>query len=152
MNVPSEKVLKERGVSYKLIELSDRALTVPDVIKFSKGDILPEEICKTIIVKDKQDQKHALFLLGSDRIDFKKVRRILGDVRIARPDEVEEVAGVKPGAVCPVLMDIPIYLDKRVLGKEKVNFGSGDHLFGLEIKVNELAAAMKYTVTDIAQT
>ena len=72
-------------------------------------------------------------------------------MNIAKPDEVEEVAGVKPGAVCPVLMDIPIYLDKRVLEREKVNFGSGNHLYGLEINVSELADAMKYVVIDIAK-
>ena len=151
MNAPAEKVLRERGVSYKLIELTDRALTVPDVIKFSKGDIDPDEICKTIIVKDGGGDKHALFLLGADRIDFKKVRKILGEVSIAKPNEVVEVAGVKPGAVCPVLMDIPIYLDKRVLDLEKVNFGSGNHLCGLEISVSELADAMNYFVVDIAK-
>lgn len=151
MDAPSEKILRERGISYKLIELTDRALTVPDVIKFSKGDINPDEICKTIIVKDRKGDKYALFLLGADRIDFKKVRKILGDVSIAKHNEVEEVAGVKPGAVCPILMDIPIYLDKRVLEREKVNFGSGNHLYGLEINVSELTDAMKYLVVDIAK-
>lgn len=34
----SESVLKERGIPYRLIELNSRALTVDDVIRFSRGD------------------------------------------------------------------------------------------------------------------
>ena len=45
------------------------------------GERIVDEICKTIIVKDEQDNFHALFLLGSDRIDFGKVRKAIGKVR-----------------------------------------------------------------------
>ncbi len=143
-----EEILQETGVEYRLIELKDRAITVGDVIQYSKGDINPEEICKTIIVKAKGDF-YALFIRGADKIDFKKVKNVIGKARITSREEVKEIAGVDPGAVCPLLVPIPVIVDEKVIGLEKVNFGSGDHLYGVEIAVRDLEKVLDYQLVDI---
>jgi hypothetical protein len=50
----SIKLLDSKGVKYQLIELTNKAITIKEVIKFSKDEINPNEICKTIILNSKK--------------------------------------------------------------------------------------------------
>jgi len=152
MKLEAERILDERGIDYKLIELTDRALSINDVIRFSKEPLKVDEICKTIIVKDRGGGKHAILLLGGDRVDLVKAGRTIGSrLSIANPREVAEATGVEPGAVCPLLLSIPIYIDMRVTGKNRVNFGSGNHLYGIDIAFGDLAKVIEYKVVDVAE-
>jgi len=144
--------LKEKGVKYRLIELSDRAVSVDDVVKFSKGELKRDEICKTLIVKDSEGKRYAIFLLGDAKIDFSKVKDLVGKkVSLASFDEVKEETGVEPGAVCPLVLNIPIFADKRVFEKKNINFGSGDQLFGIEVASKDLDKVIEFKVVDVAQ-
>ncbi len=58
MMLKSAKKLEENGISYKLIELKDRAISVSDVIRHSSGTANEDEICKTIIESIKDSYKH----------------------------------------------------------------------------------------------
>ena len=139
----------EADVEYRIIELEARAISVDDVIEYSKEPINPDEICKTILVKRKK-QYHGLFLRGADQIDFKKLKTIIGKSSIASRDEVKEISGVDAGAVCPLLLDVPVIVDKRVLDLEKLNFGSGNHLYGVEINSSDLSRVLEYSVANFA--
>ncbi len=146
------KILELNCVSYRLIELSDRALSVQDVIRFSRGDFNIREICKTIILKDDNEGKYAFFLVGSDRIDFSKAEKNIGKrLKMVNSNEVRVFTGVDPGAVCPLLLPVPIAVDKRVLKLEKVNFGSGDHRYGLEIATTDFLRIVPHSVIDITK-
>lgn len=146
------KKLEEKGINYRLIKLEERAITIADVVRHSSGNVNSEEICKTIIVKDDEGNKYAIFLPGNSKIDFSKAKKEIGaKIRIATPEEVKETTGVEPGAVCPLLLKMPLLVDKHVLEKEKINFGSGDHLFGIEICSKELTRAVNYTAADLSQ-
>ncbi len=147
MELEAEKILKNKDIGYKLIKLNDRAFTVDDVVKYSQGDIAVDEICKTIILIGKKSGKRvAVFLRGSDRLNFSKAKKVFGeDMRIAGKEMVQDVAGVEPGAVCPFILNIPLLVDERVLDLQKINCGSGDHLYGLEIQVRDLNRAVSYT-------
>ena len=149
MGLQVEDLLIEAGVAYRIIELRDRAISIEDVIEYSKEPINPEEICKTILVKHKK-QYHALFLRGSDKIDFSKLKDLIGKASIASRAEVKEITGVDAGAVCPLLLDVPVIVDRRVLELERLNFGSGDHLYGMEIASSDLGKVLEYSVADIA--
>ena len=150
MRLRVQDILESKNIQYRIIELRDRAISVQDVIEYSKEDINPKEICKTILVKRKKDY-YALFLRGSDKIDFKKLRALVGKTSIASKEEVHTVSGVDPGAVCPLLLEVPVIVDQRVLGLDKLNFGSGNHLFGVEIASVDLAKVLDYRLADIAQ-
>ncbi len=151
MELESTRLLEEKGVDYRLIELTDRAVTVEDVVRYAKDAIDPDEICKTIVLKGRDGRMHAVFLRGRDRVDFGKLRGLVGKASVAAPDEVEEATGVKPGAVCPLTLDIPIYVDERVFGMERINFGSGNHLYGIELSPRDLAKVMEFKVVDAAK-
>ena len=151
MKLRVEERLQEAGVEYRLIELDDRAISVEDVVAYSKNEINPNEICKTILVKSKQ-LFYALFLRGADKIDFKKLKKTIGKTRIASLEEVKEITGVDPGAVCPVMVPVPVIVDMKVLELENVNFGSGNHMFGIEIKRRDLDKALEYELADISSS
>jgi len=146
----SVNILVEAGVKYRLVELQDRAYTVSDVVKFSGGNLKIDEICKTIIMKDSKGY-YAVLLRGSDRIDFKKLKELRGkNPKIAKGSEVSKVAGVEPGAVCPILLEIPLFVDPTVLELKRINFGSGHHLYGLEMDPQDLSKVVDYSVKNVS--
>ncbi len=67
-------------------------------------------------------------------------------------EEVKEITGVDPGAVCPVMVPVPVIVDMKVLELENVNFGSGNHMFGIEIKRRDLDKALEYELADISSS
>lgn len=154
MEIQIEKLLRERGIEYRLIKLSQNAYTVDDVVKYSEGDVKPEEICKTIILRGKKTgKKIAILLRGNDRVDFSETKKVLGEeMVIANEEQVKETANVEPGAVCPFLLHIELLVDKRVLILERINCGSGNHLYGLEFKIKDLAKGVDYKIVDLAKT
>src|SRR4030042_4333638 len=147
-----ERLLTEKGIKYRLIEMTGRAMTVADVARYSKGDVNVEEICKTVIMRDGEGGCYAFFLVGTDRVDVIKARRITGkNLRIANPAEVRDSANVDPGAVCPLTLRIPLIVDSRITALKHVNFGSGHHLYGIEMKTRDLLRIFPSTVADIAE-
>jgi prolyl-tRNA editing enzyme YbaK/EbsC (Cys-tRNA(Pro) deacylase) len=148
----SVRALRDKGVAFRLIELSQRAVSVEDVVRYSVSEIAVDEICKTILLKDPEGEMHAALLPGSRRVDLKKVRGVVGvSVRIATFEEVKAATGVEPGAVCPILLKAPLLVDRRVLAKDRINFGSGHHLYGLEIDPRDLERVVEYRLADIAE-
>ncbi len=72
--------------------------------------------------------------------------------RFANSEEVLEVTGVKPGAVCPILLRVPILVDKKVMQLKRINIGSGDHLKGIEMDLKDFLEALKeYKVMNLLQ-
>jgi prolyl-tRNA editing enzyme YbaK/EbsC (Cys-tRNA(Pro) deacylase) len=153
MELPVEKLLKERGIGYKLIRLSQKARTVDDVAKDPEGGVKIDEICKTIILRGKKSEKNiAILLRGTDRINLAGTEKILGEkAALANKEQVKEASGVEPGAVCPFLLNVELFVDRRVMEIKKMNCGSGDHLYGLEIETKDLARAADYKTANLAK-
>ena len=148
----AERFLAERGIPYRLIELTDRAMTAADVALYTKGDIHTEEICKTVIMRDDSWNRYAFLLVGTDRVDPLKVEKLTGrKLAVTSPAEVRDTTGVEPGAVCSITLRIPLIIDQRVAKLQHANFGSGRHLFGIEMRTVDLQRAVPHTVADIAQ-
>lgn len=55
----------------------------------------------------------------------------------------------KPGVVRLIILSISKIIDQRVLAILHVNFSSGSHLYGIEIKTADLIRAVNYTLADI---
>jgi prolyl-tRNA editing enzyme YbaK/EbsC (Cys-tRNA(Pro) deacylase) len=147
----AERILVERGIPYRLIELTDRAMTAADVARFSKGDFKLEEICKTVVMSDSEGNLFAFFMVGTDRVDFLKAKATTGKkLSVANPSVVRAKAG-EPGAVCPLTISIPIVVDTRVINLPRVNFGSGHHLHGIEMATSDLLHIIPHTVADVAE-
>lgn len=151
MRLKVQGILEKHNISYRIIELEKPAITVKDVIKFSKQEINPEEICKTILIKHKQEF-FALLLKGTDLIDFNKLKSKIGKSSIASRDEVFMMVGVEPGAVCPILVNVPVLVDCRVFELVLLNFSSGNKLYGVEINSNDLIKVLNYEIVDLAKS
>lgn len=153
MSLAVEKKLQAKSIDYRMVKLSEKAFTVDDVVKYSNGGVNPGEICKTmILVGKKTGKRYAVLLRGSDRLDFLKIKRLLGEeVAIGSPADVQEVAGVDPGAVCPFLLSVPLYVDEGVLELPRINLGSGDHLYGVEVSSRDLEKVVPFTRVDITK-
>lgn len=148
----SVNALKTKGVGFRLIKLSQRAVSVEEVVRYSISEIAVDEICKTILLKGSDGDTYAVLLLGGDRVNLKKAEGVIGaKVRIASPDEVEAATGVEPGAVCPVLLKGTLLIDGKVMEKDRINFGSGHHLYGLEIDPDDLKRLVDYRVVDVVE-
>src|SRR3989344_3566364 len=108
-----EKFLKQKKLPYKVVDLGVEVFTVEGV---KKAGVSEDDIVKTLIVRG-NDQFIALAVRGKDRVDFKKVRKLLGSKsELASAQEVEKVVRVPIGAVCPILLDIPLTFDEKVSG------------------------------------
>lgn len=134
-----EKFLKEKNIDFDVIDLPATAVSVDDVIRLTGGRVKEDEIVKTLIVKAKSGDFVACILKGRDRIDMNKGQFD----RLAKKEEVERIAQVEVGAVCPILLGIPIIIDNQVSKLERVNMGSGDLLKGLEMKLSDLLKVLK---------
>ena len=70
---------------------------------------------------------------------------------MAKPEEVKKVAGVPVGAVCPILLDVPIYIDRGAMSLKHVNMGSGDLTYELEMDFEDLLSVIgSYKVADLS--
>jgi len=152
MELEVEKLLKEKGIDYKLMPLSGKVVRYEDVKKYAKG-VDPENDCKTIVTKDEQGNIYAFMLRGMVKIDFRKVKGVVGrKVKILSPEDLKEVTGKEPGEVCPLLLrNMKIYVDKRIFERDKIDFSAGDPRFGLEISTEDFKKALDFEMTDIAQ-
>ena len=121
--------LKEKNIQFQLIELKDKDMTVEDVIKFSDRKVNLKEICKTLILKDSKNNSYVVVILGNERVDFEKVRDRFNcsKLRLASPEEIKQEIGLEIGAVCPLFLNLPILIDRKVFNRKKVNLGSGNH-------------------------
>ncbi len=143
------KLLNKLNIKHRIIRLKDRAVSAKDVIKHSLGDVDFDEIFKTIIVIDKNGKKYALLINHKRMLDFSKVRDIVGSkVRLANEEELKG-EGFEPGTVCPVLVKVPLFVDKELFKFKKFNCGSGDLNYGLEINVEDLKKVKMYTIVDV---
>jgi len=142
-----EEYLRAKKLSYEVIDLGGEVFTVKGV---KEAGVLEDEIVKTLIIRSGDGFK-ALAVRGKDRVDFKKIRKLFGSKSgLARADEVEKVVKVPVGAVCPILLDIPLIFDRRIMDLKRVHMGSGDLTKGLEMDFADLLKAVgEYQIEDL---
>jgi len=145
VSLKSAQKLDEAGVEYSLFRLDKQAFTVDDVVKYSKGRLKVDEICKTMILTDDGGYGCGLLLLGVSRIDFEKLNEVTGrTLNLASRKKVVKLTGIEPGAICPIILDIPLLVEEQVFMKNRINFGSGDHLYGIELDPVDLIKVVDY--------
>jgi len=103
----------------------------------------------------KADQKFVLCVVkGSNRVDFKKLRKILKvrKARLATPEEVIDVMGVKIGACYPFpkFAGLDGYVDETLAENELISFSPGTHRHHIRMKFKDYQAITKPHLVDIA--
>ena len=152
MDLKSVKLLKNKGIDHDLIELSGNSVTAEEVVENADKDIEIGEVCKTIVVESLEDEEYfGIFLRGIDRIDFGKLENVLEkEVTTVDLNKLKKLTGRGPGEICPILLDFPLIIDDKVFESKRINFGSGDPNFGLEMRSEDLRRLDYYLVGDVS--
>mgnify|MGYP000220983532 FL=1 len=148
-----KEFIKMRKLRAEVLEFRE---SVESVSKASKASGMPPDtIIKTLIVLA-DDRPYAVLLLGNYRLSLKKLRKFLGvkTVRLAKPDEVGEIVGLKPGEVSPLIDSIAklsVIVDEKVLKKDMVLVGGGSIHHLVKISVKELISVLKPIIADVSE-
>ncbi len=142
--------LKRNSLDFRILDEKTTMISSRDVEKVFDGD--PREIWKTLILTNEKEF-FAAFLCGRDRLDVKKTQNALGvlSLRMAKAKELKEKLKIQPGEVCPLSVNLPMVCDSSINTFDKINFGSGDVSFGIEMKVNDILKFLKPKVIDIKE-
>jgi len=101
---------------------------------------------KAIVLKSSDGKVLQALVSGDKRIDLKKLAKIIGTKRLslASPIEVLEKTGCEIGSVHPLgnLSGLTVYMDKKVLENEIVDFSVGLHTHTIEMKCADLLKAI----------
>ena len=89
----------------------------------------PEQIVRSILFRLAQDEFVLVLMAGPQQIDWKALRRYLGQSRVtmASKEEVLQVTGYQIGAVSPFGLPQPIrtLVDESVTTHAEISIGSG---------------------------
>jgi Ala-tRNA(Pro) deacylase len=106
---------------------------------------VPEkEMVKVVIVKVKK-QFVTMVLPATTKVDFQRLRKILGThrVRLATEEEISQLfPDCEVGAMPPLgtLYGIPVYVDRSLTGDEKIVFEGGTHSEAIRMRYWDFAA------------
>ena len=122
--------LSSSGHEYEVLECDpDFADTAAFCERYG---IAPEDSANAIIVVGKSEPRRYVccVVLATSRLDVNgAVRRRLGvkKASFASADETRELTGMSIGGVTPVALppDVPVWVDARVLDRERVVIGGG---------------------------
>lgn len=147
--------LARLGVAYDEIEI-DPALA--DTAEFcAHYGFRMEESANCIVVasRDEVPVVAACVVLATTRLDVnKRVRKLLGvrKLSFAPPALTAEVTGMTMGGVTPFGLpsDLPLYVDARVMGPERVIVGGGSRSLKLHVPPTALVDAGGQVVENLA--
>ncbi|KKU83525.1 MAG: Aspartyl-tRNA synthetase [Microgenomates group bacterium GW2011_GWA2_47_8] len=103
------------------------------------------------------DKKPLMVVLPADcKLDMKLMKDTYGirDLRMATPDEVQQVTGVTIGAVPPFgnLFDIPVYMDRGMRDNEEIFFNAGLHTKSISMRETDFESVVKPIIGVVAKT
>lgn len=114
-----------------------------------------ESILKTLIFKCKNKTYVCATITGSQKVDLKKLRDVVGAKidRLATPAEIEALTGHPVGGVPPVGLpkNIPFVVDREVGKQEWVFSSAGSPYVGLKMHSKDLLRITNAKIADIAE-
>ena len=104
------------------------------------------QIAKSILLKGKNGRYFLMICAGDRRIDSKKVKTLTGtNTRMARPEELMEQTGFRPGEVCPFGVSGPeIFIDAGLKRFDTIYPAAGTDSSGVPVtyeRLREIAGA-----------
>jgi Cys-tRNA(Pro)/Cys-tRNA(Cys) deacylase len=89
----------------------------------------PEQVIRSILFRLSADEFVMVLMAGPQQIDWKALRRYLGEKRLttASEEEVHRVTGYERGAVAPFGLPAPLRVlaDESIFTPEELSLGSG---------------------------
>jgi len=157
-NMPHTRImtiLDAAGISYRLLPHSAPAFTVEEAAR-TRG-VMPAEMVKSILLRDKDGRYVMACVAGTDRLDARAVRAILPAewkrLNFASAGEILCLTGCVQGAVAPVGLPagVPVIFDEAIASCEKVSISSGDPVLGLELAPVDLIRVAGARLARIAE-
>lgn len=147
-----KKFLDDAGVSYKVTKHPE-AFTAQEV---AAAEHVPgKAMAKVVIVL--ADKKPVMTVLpASYRVDFKKLKKLLGAKMVGLASE-DEFGGLFPdcevGAMPPfgVMFDLPVYSDQVLREDERVTFNAGTHTETVTVAYADFERLANPTIGDFTE-
>lgn len=128
-------------------EIHAKAETVDQSVQHSPLE--KNQIIKTLVFKASVEFV-AVMCPGNKRVDEEKLEDIVGDIRMATPEEVREHTGYIVGGVSPFDLDISLYAAETIPNGE-VRPAGGSRVIGVKIDRNTLFDLVDPEVIDVAE-
>ena len=126
-STPVTQALDQLSVPYTFFKHSGKVTSLEQAAE-ERGQ-MPEQIIRTILFRLAQGQYVLVLMAGPQQIDWKALRRYLGQSRVtmASQDEVLQMTGYQVGSVSPFGLPQPIrtLVDESVFAQEEISIGSG---------------------------
>ena len=124
---PAAVALDRLGVAYRLFAHAGPVHSLEQAAA-ERGQ-RPQQVVRSIVFRLGRDRFAMVLVAGPAQVDWKTLRRHLGQSRLtmATADEVLAVTGYPIGAVGPfgLPQPLPIYIDDSVLAEAEISLGSG---------------------------
>lgn len=106
----------------------------------------PQQVVRSLLFRLAKDEFLMVLVAGPQQIDWKQLRRTLGQSRLtmAKPDELRRVTGYEMGAVAPfgLPQPVPVFVDQSVLDQTDISLGSGVRGTAVMMKTADLLKAL----------
>lgn len=143
-------LLNKNNIRYE--ELEHEPIYTTEDAAMVKGLSL-ESGAKSILLKAKNDYI-LVVVSGSDRIDSKKLKKILSikDLRFASPAEVKDKMGCIIGACFPFgsIINIQTYMDEHLLKHSTISFSPGAHDKSIKLLLSDYLLIENPQVVDVS--
>lgn len=146
-----QKYIDDNGLEAKILEFDTPTLTVEQSVKVLK--CYPEDIIKSIVVVSSTNDYYLILLQGNRKIKTKKLKKLLNakDIRLASPQQVEDITSYKVGDVPPISVELPVIIDELAIEKGGNLYGGGGGPSKLlHISIDELLDCTHPLIADVS--
>lgn len=137
------KLFQDNQIDYQLLE-HEPVYTSEQAAKI-RGSSLKQGAKALVFYADKNPVM--IVVPGDKKVDIKKFKTAnrIKDLRMAAPEEVMELTGVKIGAVHPlgVIHNLLTYVDKSLGRNEEIIFNAGLHTKSIKMKYKDYYLLVK---------
>lgn len=152
MPTPAEEELIRKAIPYRFFRHPGPVHSL-DQAAAERGQ-KPEQVVRSLLFRLSEDRFVLVLVAGPKQIDWRALRRYLGENRLttATEEEVREITGYVPGSVTPFGLPHPIRIlvDARVFHPEEISIGSGERGSTLILKTADLKKALpEHEIIDI---
>ena len=152
LETPATQALHGTGLEYRLVQTA-----IPDSVETSAAlqGIEPGWLLRSIVVRRGADDYVFVLVPGGRRIDWPKLRTLLGVNRLSLPDreEAKAATGYERGAITPFgsARRWPVVADANIAGLGTVAIGGGARGVNLHLEADALLAHLDARVADVTE-
>lgn len=140
IETPVTRELDQKQIPYTLFTHDGPVRSLEQAA--AERDQQPEQVVRSLLFRLAADEFLMVLVAGPQQIDWKQLRRTLGQSRLtmAKPDELRRVTGYEMGAVAPFGLPQPVrvLVDQSVLDQTEISMGSGIRGTAVMLKTADL--------------